>query len=78
MRYRASVVAAACPGTPIDTDGWCLPNRAEWAAYLRVQPSLGVPALYYATHVDLSGEELRAEDLAEVARVWTEYRDLAS
>lgn len=74
MRYRAEVVAAACPGTPVDTDGWCLPDRAEWAAYLRVQPSLGVPALYYATHVDLSGEELRAEDLAEVAQVWAEYR----
>ncbi len=74
MRYRASVVAAACPGVPIDTDGWCLPDRAEWSAYLREQPSLGVPALYYASHVDLSGEELRPEDLAEVALVWRRYR----
>jgi hypothetical protein len=74
MRYRAEVVAAACPGVPVDTDGWCLPDRAEWAAYLREQPSIGVPALYYATHVDLSGEPLRAADLAEVARLWAEYR----
>ena len=74
MRYRHSVVAASCPGMPVDSDGWCLPDRAEWAAYLRVQPSLGVPALYYATHVDLSGEPLRPADLAEVARVWAEYR----
>lgn len=74
MRYRAEVVAAACPGVPVDTDGWCLPDREEWAAYLREQPALGVPALYYATHVDLSGEELRPEDLAEVARMWEQYR----
>jgi hypothetical protein len=74
MRYRAEVVAAACPGLLVDTDGWCLPDRAEWAAYLREQPALGVPALYYATHVGLSGEPLRREDLTEVARVWDEYR----
>jgi len=74
MKYRAEVVAASCPGMPIDTDGWCLPDRAEWTAYLREQPRLGVPALYYATHVDLSGEQLRPEDLAEVSRLWAEYR----
>ncbi|OLF13508.1 alpha-amylase family protein [Actinophytocola xanthii] len=74
MRYRASVVAAACPGVPVDTDGWCLPNRAEWVSYLRIQPELGVPALYYATHVDLSGEELSGADLREVAGVWAAYR----
>jgi hypothetical protein len=74
MRYRAEVVAAACPGLPVDADGWCLPDRAEWAAYLRVQPTLGVPALYYATHIDLSGEELTPADLANVSRVWAEYR----
>lgn len=74
MRYRASVVTAALPGMPVDTDGWCLPNRAEWLAYLAEQPRLGVPALYYATHLDLTGEELTAADLAEVARVWAGYR----
>jgi hypothetical protein len=75
MRYRATVVAAVCPGVPVDTDGWCLPDRAAWSAYLRAQPALGVPALYYATHIDHSGEPLRAEDLAELARVWRDYRD---
>jgi hypothetical protein len=74
MRYRASVVAAALPGMPVDTDGWCLPDRAEWRAYLAEQPKLGVPALYYVTHMDLTGEELTAEDLAEVTRVWARYR----
>lgn len=74
MRYRASVVAAALPGMPVDTDGWCLADRAQWRAYLAEQPKLGVPALYYATRMDLTGEELTRDDLAEVARVWSEYR----
>jgi hypothetical protein len=74
MRYRASVVAAAMPGMLVDTDGWCLPDKAEWRAYLAEQSELGVPALYYVTHMDLTGEELTAADLAEVARVWAAYR----
>lgn len=74
MRYRASVAAAALPGMPVDSDGWCLPDRAEWLAYLGVQPELGVPALYYTDRIDHSGEALTAADLAEVARVWRAYR----
>jgi hypothetical protein len=74
MRYRASVVDAAMPGMLVDTDGWCLPDRAQWRDYLAEQPELGVPALYYATTMDLTGEELTAADLAEVSRVWAEYR----
>ncbi|MBB4909776.1 hypothetical protein [Actinophytocola algeriensis] len=74
MRYRASVVTAALPGMPVDSDGWCLPDRAEWRAYLDIQAELGVPALYYADRIDLSGEELTPADLAEVARVWAACR----
>ncbi|HEX6074070.1 MAG TPA: hypothetical protein VFZ32_02275 [Micromonosporaceae bacterium] len=33
-----------------------------------------MPALYYASHVDHTGEELHPGDLAEVARVWRDYR----
>lgn len=74
MAYRAEVVRAACPGTPIDTDGWMMPNRLDWLDWTRRQPDVGVPALYYATHVDHSGEPLLPEDLAEVGRLWAEYR----
>lgn len=75
MTYRAGVVRATCPELPVDTDGWCLPDRAAFLEYLAHQPALGVPALYYATHLDASGEELDPADLAEVARVWQGYRD---
>ncbi|HEX6443601.1 MAG TPA: hypothetical protein VF053_00820 [Streptosporangiales bacterium] len=74
MSYRAEVVRAACPGVPIDTDGWMMPGRVAWLEWTRRQPGIGVPALYYVTHVDHSGEPLLPEDLAEVARLWAEYR----
>jgi hypothetical protein len=76
MNYRADVVRAACDGLLVDTDGWCLPSRQTWADYLERQPALGVPALYYASHIDHTGEELRPGDLADVARIWKEYRAL--
>lgn len=75
MSYRASVVQAACGELLVDTDGWCLPDRAAWAEYLAHQPRLGVPALYYATHLDHSGEALRPADLAALAQVWRRYRE---
>jgi hypothetical protein len=62
MRYRADVVRAACPELLIDTDDWCVPSLAEWREYLAVKASLGVPSLYYADALDLTGEELQPED----------------
>ncbi len=52
MVHRARVVRAACPDVLIDTDNWPMPSIAEFRAYVDVQPELGVPSLYYATHVD--------------------------
>lgn len=74
MTYRARVARAVCDGLLVDTDGWCLPGRRTWADYLERQPMLGVPALYYASHIDHTGEELRAADYAAVARIWKDHR----
>lgn len=74
MTYRAAVVRAAMPGMPIDTDGWCMPDRESWRAYVPVQPSLGVPALYYATAFDRTGEILSAEDYQWQRTTWERYR----
>jgi hypothetical protein len=75
MRYRAAVVRAACPELLVDTDDWQPPNRDEWREYLRVKTSLGVPALYYATHVDNSGEPLEPEDYAALRETWAAWRE---
>jgi hypothetical protein len=74
MAHRAAVVRAACPKHPIDTDDWCAPDLAEWRAYTEMKPSLGVPSLYYADRLDLSGEMLEPSDYALLRRTWATYR----
>ncbi|GIG35863.1 hypothetical protein [Cellulomonas pakistanensis] len=74
MRVRRAVARAALPGHLVDTDQWPMLDRAQWREYVAAQGEGGVPALYYAERVDRSQELLAAEDLALVARSWSEYR----
>jgi hypothetical protein len=74
MRHRAALVRAATPELPIDTDDWCAPDLAGWRAYTAIKTQLGVPALYYTTMIDLTGERLTDEDFALTRRVWADYR----
>lgn len=74
LRFRAAVTRAALPNHLIDTDQWPMPDRASWQAYLEVQPSLGVPALYYVERMDRSDEQISATDLRIQAARWASYR----
>lgn len=78
MRYRARVVAATCPELLIDTDDWCAPSLAQWREYWAMKDTLGVPALYYTTHLDRTGEELAESDFALVRAVFATARAAAS
>jgi len=51
-----------------------MPDKAAWRAYVQLQPALGVPSLYYATHIDSTGEALTEEDYALVRAAWAQYR----
>jgi hypothetical protein len=73
MRYRAAVVRAACPELLVETDDWCAPDRQAWREFLEVKTELGVPSLYYATHLDLTGEPLEDEDYATLRRTWAAW-----
>src|SRR5690606_40741115 len=73
MRHRAKVARIACPHALIDTDNWPIPDRSSWRAYLPLQLELGVPSLYYSSHIDTSGEPLLAER-SEERRVGKEGR----
>jgi hypothetical protein len=75
MTARAEIVRAACPELPIDTDDWRVPNKREWRAFLERKPEIGVPSLYYATHIDSTGEELDEDDYAALRRVWSAWKD---
>lgn len=70
MAFRAAMTRIACPDTLIDTDGWPMPSRRAWREWVQAQPGLGVPSLYYATHLDTTGEELTAGDFADLRRAW--------
>jgi hypothetical protein len=74
MRFRADVVRAACPEIPIDTDDWCVPDLRTWRAYAEEKLELGVPSLYYVTHLDASGERLEPEDYEVLRRTWDTWR----
>jgi hypothetical protein len=70
MRYRALVAKASLPDVLIDTDDWCIPDKRTWREYLELKSELGVQSLYYATHLDLTGEALDEDDYAALRRAW--------
>jgi hypothetical protein len=70
MRYRAAIAHAALPDVLVDTDDWCVPDKQTWRAYLEAKQQLGVQSLYYATHLDLTGEALDEDDYAALRRAW--------
>lgn len=72
MRHRARIASLACPEAIIDTDNWPITDKATWRNYLRIQPELGVPSLYFATHIDFTREPLDAEDYALIREAWAQ------
>jgi hypothetical protein len=69
MRHRAAIASAALPDRLIDTDDWTIPDLATWRDYLQVKGELGVPAIYYATTLDLTDEAFTDDDYAAMAEV---------
>jgi hypothetical protein len=78
MTHRAKVASIACPEAIIDTDNWPITDKATWKAYMHIQAHLGVPSLYYATHIDMTQEPLTAEDYDMIRQVWGQSQDHAA
>lgn len=74
MTFRAGVVRAVVPELGVDTDGWMMPSHAEWRDYLRIQDSLGVPALYYVDGTDTDRHDFREDDFDAVKDTWSRYK----
>lgn len=70
MTLRAKVVAIGCPDAIIDTDNWPITNRSDWREYVKLQPELGVPSLYYVSHFDMTKEPLEEEDYQLIRDAW--------
>lgn len=73
MRHRARVATSMEASMLVDTDDWCMPSKAEWRAYLDEKPRLGVPALYYATGIDTTGEDFTDDDYAAIREAWAAW-----
>lgn len=71
MSHRAKVAAIACPDALIDTDNWPIPDRTAWRDYIKQQPTLGIPSLYYSSHIDTTGEPLLESDYVLLRDMWT-------
>ena len=71
MTFRADMMRQVDPHWLIDTDGWPLPSLAAMREFVDLQPSLGVPSLYYVTHLDTTGEALTPEDYARIRKAWS-------
>jgi hypothetical protein len=76
MRFRAEVARAACPELLVDTDDWRVPSLDAWREYLEAKPELGVPSLYYATHIDSTGEALEESDYHLLRAVWDRWQTM--
>lgn len=74
MRHRQKVARIAMPDALIDTDDWQMTDKAEWLAYLKIQPELGVPALYYCSHIDRTHEAITEDDIRLLNEVWRSYQ----
>ena len=74
MIHRWKVARIACPAALIDTDNWPVKDKATWRRYVTLQPELGVPSLYFATHIDATQEPLDEDDYRLVREVWARHR----
>jgi hypothetical protein len=74
MRHRQKVATIAMKDILIDTDNWQMANKSDWLDYLRIQPELGVPALYYSSHIDRTQEPLTEEDFHLLHEIWEKYQ----
>jgi hypothetical protein len=78
MVQRAKIARIACPNAIIDTDNWPMPDKATWRQYLEIQPDLGVPSLYFASHIDSTGEPLYPEDYELIRETWQRWAHFCS
>jgi len=80
MTHRYKVAKAACPDSLIDMDNFAIGNYKAWLNYMLFQPSMGIPSLYWATHIatsfygNINLGPIREEDLQAIRDAWEKYR----
>lgn len=72
VSMRARVARIAMPEALIDTDNWPVRNKAMWREYLRLQPLVGVPSLYFADRIDVTQERFDLNDYELIREIWND------
>lgn len=69
--YDVTVEGEGCLAEAlIDTDNWPVRDKAAWREYLWLQPSIGVPSLYFISLIDVTQELLDDDDYQLIRRTW--------
>jgi hypothetical protein len=72
LRTRAAIAHAA--GWPlVDTDNASSTTLEDWWSYMKVQPTIGVPALYFVTKTEATQESPTGEQWTELKSIWDAY-----
>jgi hypothetical protein len=75
MIFRATMAKIADPFGLIDMDNWPIPSIKSLREYMEIQPQYGVPSLYYATHLDTTGERIPVQEFRFIRSLWNRYRE---
>lgn len=74
MTHRSKIAKIGYPGHLIDCDNAPMSNRRVFIEYMKLQPSLGNPSLYYVTHISGDGSKIRKKDYELIKKIWNDYK----
>jgi len=75
MEHRARIANAVCPGCVIHSDQHPMPSLEAWREYMKFQPLIGNPCLYYVTGIETTREKFGEEDFVMLKEIWSKYCD---
>jgi hypothetical protein len=74
MTHRAAIAKNVCPGCAIHSDQHPMPSLEAWREYMKFQPTIGNPCLYYVTGIETTHERFAEEDFVMLKEIWSKYR----
>lgn len=78
MSFRHKMATIVDPSWLIDMDGWPMPSLKALHEYAEFQVIHGVPSLYYATHLDTTGEAIPKHEWEHIRKLWDQYVDMGA
>ena len=73
MKHRAKIAKLTCPECVIHTDQHPMPSLDAWREYMKFQPQIGNPCLYYVTGIETTHEKFDDQDFVMLSKIWSDY-----